>query len=411
MMNKKMNKKKLINDPVYGFLTLPDALLYDLLEHPYFQRLRRIRQLGMGEWVYPGASHTRFHHALGALQLMCKALDKLRQKGVEITDEEYQAACAAILLHDIGHGPFSHTLEHALVEELMHEKISILIMERMNREMGGKLDLAIEIFCNRYPKAFLNQLISSQLDMDRLDYLSRDSFYTGVSEGVVSANRIINMLHVVNNQLVVEEKGIYSIEKFIIARRLMYWQVYLHKTVLAAELLLRQILLRAKWLADQGKAPYATPFLEPFLYHPPGIQDFEQNTEEWLPKFVMLDDSDIIVSIKAWQMNPDRVLSLLSRAFVERKLPKISLSNEEFSHQTYTTLLNKTAKQYNITAEEASYLVQRGSVANHAYKQDRMAISILRKDGSVADVTRVSDNYNLTALQETVTKYYVSALP
>jgi HD superfamily phosphohydrolase len=405
------NKKKMINDPVYGFLTLPGELVFDLLEHRYFQRLRRIKQLGMGELVYPGATHSRFHHALGALQLMSKALHVLRQKDVLISEVEMEATCAAILLHDIGHGPFSHTLEHALIKGLHHEKISMLILRKMNEEMGGRLDLSIQIFEGTYPKRFLHQLISSQLDMDRLDYLSRDSFYTGVSEGVVSADRIIHMLHVKDNQLVVEEKGIYSIEKFIIARRLMYWQVYLHKTVLAAEVLLRQLLLRARFIIEQGGVVYTTPFLQPFMEKAPGIKAFEENTSYWLEQFVLLDDTDLIVSIKQWQFHEDRVLSILSRAFVERKLPKIILSDKPFSKSQEAAYAAELSKQYALTAEELTYFVHSGSVENNAYKQDSAAsISILKKDGSIADVTEVSDNYNLNSLKETVRKFYLSVI-
>lgn len=405
-----MNKKKLINDPVYGFLTLPSELHYDLLAHRYFQRLRRIRQLGMGELVYPGATHTRFHHALGAMQLMRQALDTLRQKNVAISDDEYNATCAAIMLHDIGHGPFSHTLEHALIENLKHEKISRLIMEKMNEEFNGKLDLCIDIFNNKYHKTFLHQLISSQLDMDRLDYLSRDSFYTGVSEGVVSADRIISMLNVKDNQLVIEEKGIYSVEKFIIARRLMYWQVYLHKTVLAAELLLRQILIRAHELSQKGFELFATPFLSPFLMKAPNINDFENDRDFWLEKFVLLDDSDILVSIKAWQFHDDKTLAHLSHCFINRKLPKIIISNQPISEDVIEAKKEELILKYLISPEDIQYFVHAGSVENDAYKQDHMAITILRKNGEIADVTVVSDNYNLTALKQTVRKFYVSYL-
>ena len=404
-----MNKKKIINDPVYGFLTLPSELIFDLLEHRYFQRLRRIKQLGMGELVYPGATHTRFNHTLGAVQLMCRALNVLRQKGIEITDEEYEAACAAIMLHDIGHGPFSHTLEHALIKGLHHEKISRLIMEKMNEQLGGRLQMAIWIFNDNYPKHFLHQLISGQLDMDRLDYLSRDSFYTGVSEGVVSADRIINMLNVVKNQLVVEEKGIYSIEKFIIARRLMYWQVYLHKTVLAAEMLLRQLILRARQLVLKGEEVYATPFLFPFLHQAPSTKEFDENTDYWLEQFVMLDDSDLTVTIKQWQFHSDKVLSMLSRCFIERRLPKISISYAPFSASQIAEKKKEVISKNGIEPELADFFVQTGSVENNAYKQDSIAaISIVRKNGEIADVTEVSDNYNLSALKETVRKYFLS---
>lgn len=405
------NKRKMINDPVYGFLTLPGELVYDLLEHRYFQRLRRIKQLGMGELVYPGATHSRFHHALGATQLMSRALHVLKQKEVQISEQEFEATCAAILLHDIGHGPFSHTLEHALIKGLHHEKISMLILRKMNEEMGGRLDMSIQIFEGTYPKRFLHQLISGQLDMDRLDYLSRDSFYTGVSEGVVSADRIIHMLNVKDNQLVVEEKGIYSVEKFIIARRLMYWQVYLHKTVLAAEVLLRQLLLRARFIIENGGTVYTTPFLTPFMEQAPGIEAFEENTSYWLEQFVLLDDTDLIVSIKQWQFHDDKILSMLSKAFVQRKLPKIYLSDKPFGLEEESVFKQGLAQQYGLTEEELGYFVHSGSVENNAYKQDSAAsITLLKKDGSLADVTEVSDNYNLNSLKETVRKFYLSVI-
>jgi HD superfamily phosphohydrolase len=404
------NKKKLINDPVYGFMNLPSDLHFHLLEHRYFQRLRRIRQLGMGELVYPGATHTRFNHALGAMQLMRQALDILIQKDIDITSEEYDATCAAIMMHDIGHGPFSHTLEHALIENLKHEKISKLILEKINEEFEGKLNLTIQIFNNQYHKHFLHQLISSQLDMDRLDYLARDSFYTGVSEGVVSSDRIIHMLNVKDNQLVIEQKGIYSVEKFIIARRLMYWQVYLHKTVLAAEILLRQILRRAQKLCMNGNELFSTPFLMPFLLKSPKITDFEQDRDFWLEKFVLLDDSDIITSIKVWQFHPDKTLAHLSHCFINRKLPKISISTTPFSPETIEMKKNELILKYPISPDHIHYFVQDGIVENNAYKQDQMAIKILKKDQTIADVTEVSDNYNLSALKTTVRKYYLSYL-
>ncbi len=397
----------MINDPVYGFLTLPSNLLYDLVEHKFFQRLRRIRQLGMGELVYPGATHTRFHHALGALQLMCKALDVLKQKGIEITEQEYEATCVAILLHDIGHGPYSHTLENAIIPNLPHEVLSQLMMQTLNIEFEGKLDMALRIFNNQYPKVFLHQLISSQLDMDRLDYLSRDSFYTGVHEGVVSAERIINMLSVAQNQLVVEEKGIYSIEKFIIARRLMYWQVYLHKTVLASEMLLRQVLKRAKWIMENGGELYATPFMQPFIESTPSIADFEENQEYWLDRFVNLDDSDILVCLKTWQYANDEILSFLCKSLIGRKLPKIVISENKISDQDIEDAKKSIAQKYDFINNEWEYFIQIGFVENHAYNQEYEGIKILRKNGEVCDVTDVSDNYNLTALKKTVRKNYM----
>ncbi|MCK9480942.1 MAG: HD domain-containing protein [Bacteroidia bacterium] len=406
-MNQK-NKRKIINDPVYGFLTLPSDLIFDLVEHPYFQRLRRIKQLGLAELVYPGAIHSRFHHALGALQLTCRALDVLKQKGAEISEHEYEATCAAILLHDIGHGPFSHTLEYILVKDLHHERISTLIMEKMNQEFEGRLATCISIFNNQYPKKFLHQLISSQLDMDRLDYLSRDSFYSGVSEGVVSADRIINMLNVVDNHLVLEEKGIYSIEKFIIARRLMYWQVYLHKTVVSADILLKQVLMRARNLAVDGEDVYATPALTPFLFSKPNEQKFEQETDTWLARFTLLDDAELTVSIKQWQFHKDSILATLSKNFVERKLPKILISNSVISAQELEAIQTEIKRKYKINENDLGYFIQSGTLENNAYKQDTPeSISIIRKDGAVVDVTEVSDNYNLSALKKTVRKYYL----
>ncbi|MCO6495263.1 MAG: HD domain-containing protein [Bacteroidetes bacterium] len=403
------NKRKIINDPVYGFLTLPSDLIFDLLEHPYFQRLRRIKQLGLAELVYPGATHSRFHHALGALQLTCRALDVIKQKGAEITDEEYEATCAAILLHDIGHGPFSHTLEFILVNDLHHERISTLIMEKMNKEFKGRLSMCISIFKNKYPKKFLHQLISSQLDMDRLDYLSRDSFYTGVSEGVVSADRIINMLSVTKNQLVLEEKGIYSIEKFIIARRLMYWQVYMHKTVVSADILLKQVLLKARSLVNQNIEVYATPALLPFLYSKPNEKNFEKEIDVWLEKFVLLDDSELMVSIKQWQFHKDKILSYLAKSFVDRKLPKLIISTKKPAETELHKIKTETIKKFKIKKDEIDFFVQSGTLENNAYLQDTPeSISIIRKDGSIVDVTEVSDNYNLSALKKTVRKYFVS---
>ncbi|MBX2985583.1 MAG: HD domain-containing protein [Bacteroidia bacterium] len=405
------NKRKIVNDPVYGFLTLPSDLIFDLVEHPYFQRLRRIKQLGLADLVYPGATHTRFHHALGALQLMCRALDVLKQKGNEITDEEYEATCAAILLHDIGHGPFSHALEYILVKDLHHERISTLMMEKMNEEFDGKLSLCIKIFKDKYPKKYLHQLISSQLDMDRLDYLSRDSFYTGVSEGVVSADRIINMLNVKDNQLVIEEKGIYSIEKFIIARRLMYWQVYLHKAVVSADILLKQVLLRARTLANEGNVIYATPALQTFLYNKPNEKKFEDEIEVWLERFVLLDDAELDVSIKQWQFDSDKILSFLAKCYVNRHLPKIEISTHPFSEKELLDKQSEAIHKFKIDSQSVSYFIQTGILENNAYMQDSPeSIKIIRKNGAVVDVTEVSDNYNLSALQKTVRKYYLCYL-
>ncbi|HEX4887624.1 MAG TPA: HD domain-containing protein, partial [Luteibaculaceae bacterium] len=328
-MSSETGKRKIINDPVHGFIALPSKVIVDMVEHPFFQRLRRIKQLGLTHMVYPGALHTRFHHVLGAMHLMNEALDVLSAKGEIITPEEKQGALLAILLHDIGHGPFSHALENTLVTGVHHEQLSELFMDLLNKEFNGALSLGISIFKNQYPKKFLHQLVSSQLDMDRLDYLSRDSFYTGVSEGVISAERIIKMLAVVNDELVVEEKGVYSIEKFIVARRLMYWQVYLHKTVVSAEFLLVNILKRAKELAKRGEVLFASPALQRFLYHDYEWRHFEQDPT-LLTDFAQLDDFDIMTSVKVWQSNSDKVLAELCHRMVNRQLFKIVIQKEPF---------------------------------------------------------------------------------
>lgn len=349
-----MNKKKNINDPLYGFLTLPYEILFDLIEHPYFQRLRRIRQLGMSHLVFPGANHTRFHHALGALYLMNEALKNLREKGVDISEAEAEGACIAILLHDIGHGPFSHTLEQTIVSGVHHEEISVAMMKQINKDWSGKLDIALAIFENRYSKKFLHQLVSSQLDMDRLDYLRRDSFYTGVSEGVVSSDRIIKMLHVKNDTLVVEEKGIYSIEKFIVARRLMYWQVYLHKTVVAAEELLLKILERAKELALNGQDLFATPAFRHFLYEAESGESFLKSAEE-LGFFAQLDDNDIMASIKVWTGHTDTVLSTLCQNLMRRKLPKIQMQKEPIPENQLKEMQANLIKSKPISEQDVRY--------------------------------------------------------
>ena len=339
-----VNKRKIFNDPIYGFITLPGELIFDLIEHPYFQRLRRIKQLGLTALVYPGALHTRFHHAMGAMYLMTQAIEVLRSKGVEITAAEAEGVTAAILLHDIGHGPFSHALESSLVHGVSHEKISELFMDKLNHEFNGALNLAITIFKNEYPKKFLHQLVSSQLDMDRLDYLKRDSFFTGVSEGIISSDRILAMLTVVNDSLAIEAKGIYSIEKFIIARRLMYWQVYLHKTVLSAEHLLVNILSRAKELTAKGHQLFATPALQLLLQNNYTLRDFIKN-DKVLDAFAELDDNDIYTSIKVWMNNNDRILSFLCRCLMNRNLFKVELQNENFSSEKISELKNKARKK------------------------------------------------------------------
>ncbi len=400
------NKRKIINDPIYGFVAIPNELIYDLINHPYFQRLRRIKQLGLTNLVYPGALHTRFHHAIGAMHLMQEAILNLKQKKVTITDDEENAVLIAILLHDIGHGPFSHALEHSIVKGINHETISSLLMDKLNKEFKGKLSLAIKIFNNKHKKQFLHQLVSSQLDMDRLDYLKRDSFFTGVSEGVISSDRIIKMLNVVNNELVVEYKAIYSIEKFLIARRLMYWQVYLHKTVLSAENLLVNILKRAKELSFNGVNLFATPTLKLFLITDFTKHDFE-NDPSILNEFANLDDYDIMASIKVWAEHKDIILSKLCTNLLDRKLYKIELQNKPFAVGYKTKFIDKVCKDYNITKKEASYFVLTSHVNNSAYLANKFNITILMGNGKLVDVAKASDQLNLQSLSKTVTKYFI----
>lgn len=400
------NKKKIINDPLYGFLTIPYGLLFDLIEHPYFQRLRRIKQLGLSHLVYPGALHTRFHHALGALKLTRDAIDNLRLKGIAITDEEAEATCAAILLHDIGHGPFSHALEEALVTGVHHEQISLMFMQQLNDEFGGKLSTAIEIFTDAYPKKFLHQLISSQLDMDRMDYLMRDSFFTGVSEGVIGSDRIIKMLDVKNDKLVVEEKGIYSIEKFLIARRLMYWQVYLHKTVVAAEMQLVHLLKRAKELAIKGEKLFATPALAHFLEQDISKEDFENNAQH-IGLFSQLDDFDITTSIKVWAKHRDGTLAYLANSIINRRLPKIRIQNTAFTTEEIEGKKQEIKQKYKLNNADLEYYVFSGSVHNNAYTDKDVSINMLQKNDKVIDIALASDNYNFPMLQREVEKFYL----
>ena len=397
-----MNKKKIFNDPVYGFVTIPYDILFDLVEHPYFQRLRRIKQVSLTHYVYPGALHTRFHHALGALHLMGQAIDVLRSKGVEILEEEAKAVCIAILMHDIGHGPFSHTLEHTLVN-VHHEEISLLFMERLNEQFEGQLSLAIDIFKNKYPKKFLHQLISGQLDMDRMDYLNRDSFFTGVHEGVIGYDRIIKMLAVHKGELVVEEKGIYSIEKFLIARRLMYWQVYLHKTVLVAEQMLIKTLERSKELASQGTQFHLPQSLSFFLYHNYTFKDFKKN-KGLLDHFARLDDYDIMSALKIFITHDDPVLSYLSNCLIDRHLFRIKMSDKPFSKK-FISDTRRAIKERNILPKEnLDYLVFHGEETNHAYSTSKDEIQILFKNGRVLPMSKISDFGIQTKL---VKKYYL----
>lgn len=407
----KTNKKKIINDPVFGFINIRSELVFDLIEHPYFQRLRRIKQLGLSHMVFPGANHTRFEHALGTVYLMRSAIGILRLKGQEITDEEADAVTVAILLHDIGHGPFSHVLENTLVEGVPHEQISLLLMEDLNRQFNGKLDLAIRIFTNNYPKHFLHQLVSSQLDMDRLDYLSRDSFFSGVSEGVIGAERIIKMLNVRNDELVVEYKGIYSIESFLIARRLMYWQVYLHKAVLSAEYLLINVLARARELALKNIEIFATPVLKAFLAQKISMDDFRNNKSVGgravLDLFTSLDDNDIIASIKEWQNHPDFILSYLSGCIINRRLYKIKISKKPLPEHKLALLKEKICTQFGVCDDDMRYFLISNTITNSAYNKDSSEkINILFKNNKLNDIAVASD-INLSVLSETVRKYFI----
>lgn len=401
------NKNKIINDPVYGFIKIPYDLVFELMEHPWFQRLRRIKQLGLTHLVYPGALHTRFHHALGAMWLTTQAIDNLKLKGVKISDEEAEATCVAVLLHDIGHGPFSHALENSIVQSANHEKISSLLMASLNIQFKGRLKLAIDIFNENYHKRFLHQLVSGQLDMDRLDYLRRDCFFTGVIEGMIGSDRIIKMLDVRNDQLVIEVKGIYSIENFIISRRLMYWQVYLHKTVLAAEQVLIAILKRAKQLAKQNVALFATPALHHFLYSKITAKQFILEPVH-IEQFSLLDDNDITTSIKVWQENPDTVLSTLCKNILNRILPEVIISEKETSLLEIEKKRKHVADLLNISMEDANYFVLEGKVENNAYNREVNAIKILYQDGSVRDIAKASDQHNIMALSKTVKKYYLT---
>lgn len=401
---KLLEKKKIINDPVHGFITIPSGLIYKLIEHPYLQRLRNIKQMGMAYLVYPGAIHNRFHHAIGAMHLMSMAIEVLRAKGVSITSEEEEGVMVAILLHDIGHGPYSHALEHAIVGGVSHEVISELLMDRLNKEFGGQLDLAIQIFRNKHDRLFLHQLVSGQLDCDRMDYLSRDSYFTGVSEGIIGFDRIIKMLNVHDNQLVVEEKAIYSIEKFIVARRLMYWQVYLHKTCVAAEQMLVNILKRAKHLAMEGAELFATPNFRHFLHNSISYEDFEKD-ERNLAHFSKLDDYDVYTSVKVWENHPDFILSHLCRGILGRKLYRTEMSRAEVDPLRYAAIVERACQQYKLGAEDASYFVFTDTLYNRAYQVNDGNINILAKDGTVKDITIASDNSTLGALANTVEKH------
>jgi uncharacterized protein len=399
-----INKLKIFNDPIYGFISIPNELIYDLIQHPYFQRLRRISQMGLSYLVYPGANHTRFHHALGCMHLMQKAIETLRFKGVAISNDEECALLIAILLHDIGHGPFSHAMEKSIVEDVNHEAISLLFMNQLNEEFDGKLSLAIQVFKGEYNRKFMLQLISSQLDMDRMDYLKRDSFYTGVAEGNVNSERLIQMMNVVDGVLVIEEKGIYSVEKFLLSRRLMYWQAYLHKTSLVAELILTKALKRAKELTLKGVNLNCS---EPLLYFMQNKITLEDFDAERLDLFSQLDDFDIISALKSWQKQDDFILSTLSKMIINRDLLKIKMSGEKVPTEELQELKEKFAKEHNISQLEADYFIFRGKIKNQAYSKEAEPIRIFKKDKTIEDVVEASDQLNLKSLSKLVTKYYI----
>ena len=398
------NKLKIFNDPIYGFITIPNSLVYDLVQHPYFQRLRRISQMGLSYLVYPGAHHTRFHHALGAMHMMQQAVEVLRFKGVAISKEEENALYIAILLHDIGHGPFSHAMEHSIVEEVNHEAISLLFMNQLNQEFNGQLSLAIQVFKGEYHRKFMLQLISSQLDMDRMDYLKRDSFYSGVAEGNINSDRLIQMMNVVDDVLVMEEKGIYSIEKFLMARRLMYWQAYLHKTSLVAELTLTKTLQRAKELLQKGIAIECSRPLKYFMEHKVTLENF--STKE-LDTFAQLDDFDIISALKNWQYNDDFILSSLSKMIINRDLSKVRLNSEKFPAEVLQEMSAAFAKKHNLSLQDTKYFIFKGKIKNQAYSKEAEPIRILKKDRTIEDVVEASDQLNLKALSKPVTKYFI----
>lgn len=400
-----LKSQKIINDPVYGFITIPSELIFTIIDHPFFQRLRRIKQLGLTDFVYPGALHTRFHHAIGAMHLMSITLDNLRIKGTEISDDEYEAALIAILLHDIGHGPFSHALEYSLLRGVPHEDLSLLIIELLNQELSGKLDLVLRIFKNQYERKFFNQLVSSQLDIDRLDYLQRDCFFTGVSEGTIGADRIIKMMDVKNDQIVIEEKGIYSIENFLSARRLMYWQVYLHKTTVSAEKMLINLIRRAKQLRQSGTQFHVTESFDFFLQNDLSLEDFVNNPS-LLKLFLELDDLDIWGAVKLWKTHPDYVLRNISQMFLTRNLFKINLRNEPFTEEDISESRLKTMKKLQIPEEDLHFFFSHGKVSNYGYlTTDR--INILTKKGKVIDVAVAADLPNIQVMSKIVEKHYI----
>ena len=397
------NKLKIINDPIYGFIHIPSTLVFDIIEHPYFQRLRRINQMALSYLVFPGAKHTRFEHVLGCVFLMQKTVEMLRFKGVQISDKEAEGLYIAILLHDIGHGPFSHAMEHSIVEGISHEEISLRFMQELNKVFNGKLEMAIAIFQGTYPRKFMHQLISGQLDMDRADYLKRDSFYTGVAEGNINSERLISMLNVRNDELVVEEKGLYSVEKFLIARRLMYWQVYLHKTSVAAEQILIRLLNRAKELVQQGQKLTMSTALAFFVKNKISKDNFSQ---EVLEMFARLDDTDIISAMKEWQFYPDAVLSKLSKMLLNRDLPKIKVRLNDFEEQKIKRL-QKLSLAKGIDEKDMKYFVFIGVMTNRAYNPEKEIIKILTKNGRVVELSKTSEAINLEPLSQVTERYYI----
>jgi HD superfamily phosphohydrolase len=405
------NKRKIINDPVYGFINIPGNFIFDLVENPWFQRLRNIKQLGLTSFVYPGANHSRFQHGLGVLYLMDMALQTLKQKGVEINDEETEAALIAILLHDAGHGPFSHALENSIIKGITHEDLSLLIMHKLNEVYAGRLELAIKIFTGKYERRFFHELIAGQIDMDRLDYLRRDSFFTGVIEGSVGSDRIIMMLNVSDDRLVIEENGIYSLEKFLVARRLMYWQVYMHKTVLSAEKLLVLILKRARELADSGEDLFATPTLKFFLYNKITKDDLADKgmipSKILVDNFIKLDDNDIISSARMWCDSPDFVLSDLCRRLINRDLLAVELQNDPFEKERVSGLKILAGNLPGITPELIDYYVFTDCVSNSTYAPDAPEVKILLKSGEIKEILMVSDMFDHKSLSERVTKYFL----
>ncbi|WP_264509810.1 HD domain-containing protein [Flavobacterium sp. N1719] len=398
------NKLKIFNDPIYGFISIPNSLVFDLIQHPYFQRLRRISQMGLSYLVYPGAHHTRFHHALGCMHIMQKAVETLKYKGVEISDEEETALYIAILLHDIGHGPFSHAMEHSIVEDIHHEEISLRFMDALNLQFEGKLSLAIQIFKGEYHRKFMLQLISSQLDMDRMDYLKRDSFYSGIAEGNINSDRLIQMMNVADDNLVIEDKAIYSVEKFLMARRLMYWQAYLHKTSVVAELILTKILKRAKELTQKGVVLSCSEPLQFFLQHKITQDSFEAAT---LEKFALLDDYDVMGAIKSWQFAEDFVLSSLCKMIINRDLLKIEMTEGKPQSEQLQQLKTQLLQKYPITDKEADYFVFKGKLKNIAYNKESVPIRILKKDRTVEVLEETSEQSQVKAMSKAVTKYFL----